>query len=221
MAWIGPAIAAGGQILGGLIGKSGQAGANRMNLKIAREQMAFQERMSNTAYQRSASDLEKAGLNRIIALGNPASTPAGARATMLNPNAALQQGIEGAVSSAMQAKRLKQELNNMEAAEGEAHSRTDLNRANEDLAAENIQYVRQQRRESVQRTVESAFRAANTSVNTALTGFALPGAKAEANVWNMLDTMSADEFAKATGMTVPVARTALMGLRMLNAGKKK
>jgi len=48
-----------GEIIGGLISKSGQSSANRANLNIAREQMKFQERMSNTAYQRSAADLKK------------------------------------------------------------------------------------------------------------------------------------------------------------------
>lgn len=97
-------LAAGGNIIGGLIGKSGQAAANRANLKIAREQMAFQERMSNTAYQRSAKDLEKAGLNRILALGSPASSPAGASATMQNEKAMLAQGV---MNSAMQVAQIR------------------------------------------------------------------------------------------------------------------
>ena len=49
----------------------------RWQSKEAEKNREWQEQMSNTAYQRSAADLEQAGLNRVLALGSPSSTPGG------------------------------------------------------------------------------------------------------------------------------------------------
>ena len=96
-------IAAGAQLAGGAMSSRGQRKTNEMNKQMAREQMAFQERMSSTAYQRSTKDLEKAGLNRILAIGGPASSPGGASAVMQNAAAPMAEGLKGAVSSALAA----------------------------------------------------------------------------------------------------------------------
>lgn len=99
-----PLASAGVGAVGDAIGTALQNSANK---KMAREQMAFQERMSSTAYQRAVSDMKLAGINPMLAyMQGGASSPGGASAQMENV-------VSPAVSSAKHGLLMAQELANL------------------------------------------------------------------------------------------------------------
>lgn len=81
---------------------------NAANIQQAREQMAFQERMSNSAYQRGMDDMKKAGLNPMLAFSQGgASTPTGTMAKLENPR--MGDAIKGAMGTAEKINQYQQQ----------------------------------------------------------------------------------------------------------------
>lgn len=148
----------GAAVASGLTGLLGGLFQNRSERNAARENRAWQERMSSTAVQRSVADYTAAGLNPALAYDKAASTPGGATAVVTN-------ATQSALTNAMQAKALAANLQ-------EQQSRMGLNAQLAGVAAEDIK----------KRQAETSL----TNKQRELIEQQIPEAKANADWWRGL-----------------------------------
>ncbi len=131
--WIGPVIAGGASLLGG------ELGAKRARDE-AKKNREFQERMRNTAWQAAVSDMQAAGINPALAYSKgPAAAPSGGQAQQ-------KDTLTPAISSALQAKRLQADLENIRLQNLKVAQDTATSTASEGFIKEQTELVYQQMR---------------------------------------------------------------------------
>lgn len=99
----------------------GQQEANETNVKLSREQMAFQERMSNTAWQRAVEDMRQAGVNPMLAVSQGgASAPTGSLAKVESELGAAASGAQSGAQLVQAAMSVQQSAAQTELLEAQA-----------------------------------------------------------------------------------------------------
>lgn len=157
--------------------------------------MAFSERMSSTAAQRSVKDYASAGLNPALAYDRPASSPGGSVAQV-------EDAIGKGISSGLQAATVKENLALVREQKRKTANEADVAAANKVVSEAQAtpwqtrgegslhdEWTKAQIAKARFEVAAQPHQLNQLKALSELSGAQVPGAQAEAELWKKLDSM--------------------------------
>lgn len=170
--------------------------------------------MSSTAYQRAAVDLNKAGLNRILALGSPASSPGGSTAVMQNPRGPLAQGVSNSAKAALDANEQFHRTNNIEEDTALKFDQRAEVRARETAAIEQAALTKAQTATEYRKALQIDTDMKQRELEMEIRQLQKVGINSEAELWRSLASMDMDGLIKLAPHVGPILAPLVKALIM-------